>query len=96
MNLFQQLFDARKVETTRQMFDAICRHIVYGTNEGNIRSAITIFPPRCQGRADFRVWNPLLISYAGYENEDGTVTGDPGTLAFTKVTSVGCTIRFVS
>ena len=31
------LFDRRQVTTTRQMFDAVCEHIAYATNEGNIR-----------------------------------------------------------
>ena len=42
-----------------------------------LRSAITIFPQRSDGKHDFRIWNPQLISYAGYLNSDGSVTGDP-------------------
>lgn len=32
-----QLFDARDVNTPAEMFEAICKHIKYGTNKGNIR-----------------------------------------------------------
>lgn len=32
-----QVFDRRKVTTNQQMFDAICEHIAYATNGGNIR-----------------------------------------------------------
>ncbi len=32
-----------------------------------------------------RVWNKLLISYAGYVMEDGTIVGDKGNVDFTKV-----------
>lgn len=32
-----QLFDYRHVKTTREMFDGICAHIKYATNEGNLR-----------------------------------------------------------
>eukprot|EP00794_Sanderia_malayensis_P014340 gene14340-15836_t len=32
-----QLFDARDVTTARGMFDAICKHIKFGTNKGNLR-----------------------------------------------------------
>ncbi|XP_022185085.2 nitric oxide synthase, salivary gland [Nilaparvata lugens] len=67
------------------MFEAICNHIKYSTNRGNIRSAITIFPQRTDGKHDFRVWNNQLISYAGYKNPDGTITGDPINVEFTEV-----------
>ncbi|KAL1140194.1 hypothetical protein AAG570_000126, partial [Ranatra chinensis] len=80
-----QVFDCRSVTTTSGMFEAICNHIKYGTNKGNIRSAITIFPQRTDGKHDFRVWNPQLISYAGYKNQDGTITGDPVNVEFTEV-----------
>lgn len=50
------------------------------------RSAATVFSQRKPGQGDYRVWNPQLVSYAGYRNEDGTVTGDPNTLEFTEVT----------
>ncbi|KAL0272500.1 UNVERIFIED_CONTAM: hypothetical protein PYX00_005440 [Menopon gallinae] len=67
------------------MFEAICNHIKYSTNKGNIRSAITIFPQRTDGKHDFRVWNQQLISYAGYKNPDGTITGDPMNVEFTEI-----------
>ncbi|KAL3867553.1 hypothetical protein ACJMK2_040440 [Sinanodonta woodiana] len=80
-----QLFDARHVTTARGMFEAICNHIKYGTNDGNIRSAITIFPHRISGKRSFRVWNSQLFSYAGYKQSDGTVIGDPIHVEFTEV-----------
>lgn len=49
------------------------------------RSTITVFPPRKPGRQDFRLWNSQLISYAGYQLDDGTVLGDPINAEFTKV-----------
>lgn len=80
-----QVFDARYVTTASGMFEALCNHIKYGTNKGNLRSAITIFPPRTDGKHDFRVWNSQLISYAGYKQEDGTIVGDPINVEFTEV-----------
>lgn len=44
-----------------------------------------MFPQRLSGRRDFRVWNPQLIAYAGYRNDDGSVTGDPAWAEFTQV-----------
>ncbi|XP_069181388.1 nitric oxide synthase-like protein isoform X2 [Procambarus clarkii] len=80
-----QVFDARYVTTASGMFEALCNHIKYGTNKGNLRSAITIFPQRTDGKHDFRVWNPQLISYAGYKQEDGSVIGDPLNIELTEV-----------
>ncbi|RXG71015.1 Nitric oxide synthase, salivary gland [Armadillidium vulgare] len=79
------VFDARYVTTASGMFEAICKHIKYGTNKGNIRSAITIFPQRTDGKHDFRVWNSQLLGYAAYKNPDGTITGDPINAEFTEV-----------
>ncbi|XP_069669172.1 nitric oxide synthase, salivary gland isoform X2 [Periplaneta americana] len=80
-----QVFDCRYVTTTSGMFEALCNHIKYSTNKGNIRSAITVFPQRTDGRHDYKVWNTQLISYAGYKNPDGSITGDPLTVEFTEV-----------
>lgn len=44
-----------------------------------------MFPERVAGRRDFRVWNQQLVAYAGYKNEDGSVTGDPAYVEFTQV-----------
>ncbi|XP_076435250.1 nitric oxide synthase-like [Babylonia areolata] len=80
-----QVFDARHINTARGMYEALCNHIKYGTNKGNLRSAITIFPQRVTGRGDFRVWNAQLIMYAGYRQPDGSVIGDPKSVEFTEV-----------
>ena len=31
------------------------------------------------------MWNAQYITYAGYKNEDGTITGDPAYVEFTDV-----------
>ncbi|XP_035416782.1 nitric oxide synthase, inducible [Cygnus atratus] len=80
-----QVFDARDCKTAKEMFEHICRHVQYATNNGNIRSAITIFPQRTDGKHDFRVWNSQLIRYAGYQMPDGSILGDPASVEFTKL-----------
>ncbi|KAM9320302.1 nitric oxide synthase, inducible [Gastrophryne carolinensis] len=80
-----QVFDARNCKTAKEMFEFICRHIKYATNGGNLRSAITIFPQRTDGKHDFRVWNSQLIRYAGFEMPDGRVIGDPASVEFTEL-----------
>ncbi|KAM5214511.1 nitric oxide synthase, inducible isoform 2-T3 [Hipposideros larvatus] len=80
-----QVFDARSCSTAQEMFEHICRHLRYATNNGNIRSAITVFPQRSDGKHDFRVWNSQLIRYAGYQMPDSTIRGDPACVEFTQL-----------
>ncbi|KAM5151113.1 nitric oxide synthase, inducible [Callospermophilus lateralis] len=80
-----QVFDARSCSSAQEMFEHLCRHIRYATNNGNIRSTITVFPQRSDGKHDFRVWNSQLIRYAGYQMPDGTIRGDPANLEFTQL-----------
>uniref|UniRef100_A0A8C7URS6 Nitric oxide synthase n=1 Tax=Oncorhynchus mykiss TaxID=8022 RepID=A0A8C7URS6_ONCMY len=80
-----QVFDARDCTTAHGMYNYICNHIKYATNKGNLRSAITIFPQRTDGKRDFRVWNTQLIRYAGYKQPDGQILGDPANVEFTEI-----------
>ena len=48
-----------------------------------------MFPQRTDGKNDYRVWNQQLVAYAGYRNEDGTITGDPANVEFTEVSPAG-------
>uniref|UniRef100_A0A8D0C3I7 Nitric oxide synthase n=1 Tax=Salvator merianae TaxID=96440 RepID=A0A8D0C3I7_SALMN len=80
-----QVFDARSCTTAKEMFEHICRHLEYSTNGGNIRSAITVFPQRTDGKHDFRIWNSQLIRYAGYQMPDGSIVGDPANVDFTQL-----------
>ncbi len=40
------VFDAIGLDTEEQVFQALCQHIEYATNDGQIRPTITIFPQR--------------------------------------------------
>ncbi|XP_060115369.1 nitric oxide synthase, inducible [Heteronotia binoei] len=80
-----QVFDARSCSTAKEMFEHLCRHLEYSTNGGNIRSTITVFPQRTDGKHDFRIWNIQLIRYAGYQMTDGSVVGDPANVEFTQL-----------
>ncbi|XP_032618081.1 nitric oxide synthase 3 isoform X2 [Hylobates moloch] len=80
-----QVFDARDCRSAQEMFTYICNHIKYATNRGNLRSAITVFPQRCRGRGDFRIWNSQLVRYAGYRQQDGSVRGDPANVEITEL-----------
>ena len=79
------LFDNRHVETLEEVFQALCHHITFSTNGGNIKPAITVFRERIPGEKDkFRVWNKQLLAFAGYEQADGSIKGDPAYVDFTK------------
>ncbi|KAM4795668.1 nitric oxide synthase, inducible [Rhinophrynus dorsalis] len=80
-----QVFDARNCKTAKEMFELLCRHLKYSSNGGNIRSAITVFPQRTDGKHDFRVWNSQLVRYAGFEMPDGSILGDPASTEFTEL-----------
>ena len=77
-----KLFDARHLQTEADIAQALFQHIEYATNQGRIRSTITVFAPVTEHQ-QIRIWNHQLIRYAGYETEQGII-GDPASIAFTK------------
>ncbi len=79
-----EVFDERQVTTVEEAFDKLAHHIRYATNEGDIRSTITVFAPRKHGVDPLRLWNHQLIRYAGYE-QDSSVIGDSTSIELTKM-----------
>src|SRR5699024_1123567 len=77
------VFDARNITTAEEAYDELINHIDFATNDGKIRSTITVFPPRKNGQDPLRIWNHQLIRYAGYELND-EIIGDSASLKFTK------------
>ena len=75
-----EVFDCRELNTANSVFEALFEHIKYATNEGNIRSTISVFHPN----KDICIWNPQLLGFAGHTLPDGTVVGDSKNIAFTK------------
>lgn len=78
------VFDARHVHTAEQAFEQLMEHLDFATNNGKIRSTITIFPPRKNGKDSIRIWNHQLVRYAGYRDGD-RVIGDSTSIEFTKL-----------
>ena len=85
------------------MFGALCNFVRKATNGGIIKPSLAVFRPRLYGRHDFRIWNPFIISYAGYQIEEeipnptgpGNIRkikkiGDQGKLEFTRVILFHC------
>ncbi|KGP71591.1 nitric oxide synthase oxygenase [Pontibacillus yanchengensis] len=78
-----KVFDQRNVSSSEEVKDALINHVHYATNNGKIRSTISIFKPKENGVEPIRIWNHQLIRYAGYETEEGII-GDPDSIAFTQ------------
>ena len=77
--------DLRHLTSAADIFEEIVEHLQLATNGGNIRSTISIFAPDLPGRSGIRIWNPLLIRYAGYRQPDGTIIGDPAQTELTEI-----------
>lgn len=77
--------DLRHLTTADEIFSAIVDHIQQATNGGNIRSMISIFAPDPPGQPGIRIWNSLLIRYAGYRQSDGSIMGDPAQVKLTEI-----------
>jgi nitric-oxide synthase len=74
------VYDNRSLEDIDSIFNALFNHIHSATNDGNIKSTITVF----SAYKKIRIWNPQLLSFAGYRSKKGSVLGDPKQLEFTK------------
>ncbi|MEQ9238663.1 nitric oxide synthase oxygenase [Coleofasciculus sp. E2-BRE-01] len=74
-----QTRDMRHLDTEAEIFKALVDHIKLATNNGDLQSIITIFQPDL----GIRIWNPLLLRYAGYRQPDGSILGDPANVELT-------------
>jgi nitric-oxide synthase len=71
-----KLLDRRDQTTPEQIAEGCFEHLRVSTNEGRLRSVITVFGPERPGAAGPRIHNPQLIRYAGYRRDEG-IHGDP-------------------
>ena len=80
--------DARSVIHVDDVIQALGDHIKAAWNGGQIQSHITIFAPRHPEHAldadPVRIGNQQLTRYAGFRQADGTVVGDPDSVALTQ------------
>lgn len=80
-----KVIDARHCSTDDEIFDALNHHVDYAFNKGNIRSAITVFRQQMPGEAEGpRILNHQLVRFAGHQQTDGSVLGDPSEVEFTR------------
>ncbi|MBN4004697.1 nitric oxide synthase oxygenase [Nostoc sp. LPT] len=77
--------DRRHITDPDEMFQELEEHLRFATNGGNIQITMTVFRPKQpKERWGPRIWNPQLIRYAAYEEENGNVIGDRANLELTK------------
>ena len=74
------VYDKRSLDNVDSVFNALFNHIESATNKGNIKSTITVF----NSDKNIRIWNPQLLSFAGYKDHKGNLVGDPKYLKFTE------------
>jgi len=78
------VLDARSCVTTAQIFDALFYHISYATNNGAIKSVLTLLQEDTVDQKGLRIVNHQLIRYAGHKlDDDGKILGDPASVEFT-------------
>jgi len=77
--------DCRNIENELDIFAACVQHLRYATNGGRIRPTITVFAPETPKTPTIRIWNAQLLRYAGYQQTNGSVLGDPLHVMFTDV-----------
>lgn len=80
-----EVFDARQVKNAEEAYEHLIKHMEFATNNGKIRSTITVFPPTKDenSEAPLRMLNHQLVRYAGYDTQ-GKIIGDSASLELTK------------
>lgn len=73
-----QVRDRRTLETEEAVFEEIKEHLRIGYDGGNIRSVATVLDD------SFLFWGDQACRYAGYRRSDGSVVGDPQSVAYTQ------------
>ena len=76
--------DLRHVSDPDEVYMALLEHLAIGTNNGKIQPMATVFAPADTDGPVVRIWNHQLLSYAGYEQSDGSIVGDPKNRDFTR------------
>ena len=76
--------DERHLKTPRQIFNKIVEHFRFTHNGGNIIPTAVVFDQRrSDKRPGIRIWNRLILSFAGHTQENGEIVGDPSNVFLT-------------
>jgi nitric-oxide synthase len=77
--------DRRQLRSATDVAAESVAHLRAATNGGRIRPLITVFAQDAPGRPGPRIINSQLVRYAGYDNGNGQVTGDPVNTGITRL-----------
>lgn len=80
-----QVIDRRDANTNEEMFAAVQDHLRQAGSGESIPALATLFRPQTPTDRGPRIWNDLLLRYAGYPLPDGSILGDPSQQAFTQM-----------
>ena len=75
--------DLRTVSDAADVAAHCFEHLQVAHNGGRIRPVISVFAPDTPSRPAPRIWSEQLIRYAGYDEPNGRVLGDPRYRTFT-------------
>ncbi|KAK8856230.1 nitric oxide synthase [Apiospora arundinis] len=78
-----RLCDLRQVESSSDMALELIKGLKAAFNKGEIRPTVFVFPPRGPNERGPMVWNNNLLSFAGYNEGDGRILGDPQNVSLT-------------
>ncbi|MEL7119389.1 MAG: nitric oxide synthase oxygenase [Bacteroidota bacterium] len=76
--------DRRHLQSLDAIFEDLKAHLKHSTNEGKIRSTISIYKQKPNNGKGVCILNSQLIRYAAYELDNGEIIGDPQNLEFTQ------------
>ncbi len=79
-----KLRDLRGVTSSVEMVTELVKGVSDAFNGGNVQPTVFAFPPRNNNGRGPMIWNHQILQFAGYENRDGTVLGDPMSVEITK------------
>ncbi|KAL8814584.1 MAG: hypothetical protein Q9223_006200 [Gallowayella weberi] len=88
-----KLCDLRDITSSANMARELVRSMREAFNGGNVLPTgellspihiVFVFPPRRLDSRGPMIWNHQLLEFAGYEMEDGSILGDPNSVALTK------------
>ncbi|GHP15261.1 nitric oxide synthase-like protein [Collybia sordida] len=79
-----KLCDLRSVKRSNEMAMELVKGLTQAYNSGNIVPTVFVFPPRTANNRGAMIWNDQILSFAGYQAEDGTIIGDPKNIQLTK------------
>ncbi|KAK2016650.1 nitric oxide synthase [Colletotrichum eremochloae] len=79
-----RLCDLRHVRTSKKMAETLIESLKVAYNSGEINPTVFVFPPRDINSRGPMIWNSQLLSFAGYEQSNGEILGDPANVELTK------------